>query len=156
MADGQRCDQLASVAADPNRQAPSVSFGEIIGLDVIRYCLSALERDPENGRYWLQLGRGYLKEDRGVEMLDAFERSRALDYPAATFALAVVYHTGNGINESSGQDAERLYKEAYQQGISYAALGLARLYDEIGSSFYDKQKAILWLERFDEFQMEKQ
>ena len=42
----------------------------------------------------------YLKLEQGDDMLAAFERAKALEYPAAWFALAVVYHTGNGIVET--------------------------------------------------------
>lgn len=154
MADGKRCDHLASVAADPDRQASPVNYSDLVGSEIIRACRAALDQEPLNGRYWLQLGRGYLKQNRGNEMLDAIERSRALGYSAAIFALAVVYHTGNGISKPNGRDAERLYKEAYERGIGYAALGLARLYDEPESPFYDIDRAILWQKRFNEFQME--
>ena len=68
---------------------------------------------------------------------------------AAWFALAVVYHTGNGIVEADLDRAEMLYKSAFRRGVGYAALGLARLYDEPGSPFFDQEKSDLWQSRFD-------
>ena len=41
-------------------------------------------------------------------MLLAFEKAKALEYPAAWFALAVVFHTGNGIVEADLNRAESL------------------------------------------------
>ena len=67
----------------------------------------------------------------------------------AWFALAVVYHTGNGIVEADLYQAEMLYKEAFRKGVGFAALGLARLYDEPGSPFFDLDKSDLWQSRFD-------
>ena len=39
---------------------------------MISACRQALSQDPDNGRYWVQLGRGYLKREQGEAMLDAF------------------------------------------------------------------------------------
>jgi hypothetical protein len=151
-ADGPTCDRLASIIADPERRAPPVNYAGIDASRVIESCHQAITQDPNNGRYWVQLGRGYLKRDEGVKMLDAFERARTLQYPVAWFALAVSYHTGNGVAKSDRARAERLYLEAYQRGIGFAALGLARLYDEHGSDFFDAERAALWQTRFDAFQ----
>ena len=148
-ASGRDCDRLASIAADPNYQATPVAYAEIDGPSVISACRQALSQDPDNGRYWVQLGRGYLKREQGEAMLDAFQKAQSLDYPVAWFALAVVYHTGNGIVEADLHRAEVLYKEAFRRGVGYAALGLARLYDESGSPFFDQEKSDLWQSRFD-------
>ena len=88
---------MASIAADPDHQAVPVGYSAIDGQPVIDACREALDSAPHNGRYWIQLGRGYLKLDQGDAMLAAFEKAKTLEYPAAWFALAVVYHTGNGI-----------------------------------------------------------
>ena len=148
-ASGLDCDRLASIAADPDHQATPVTYAEIDGSSVISACRQALSQDPDNGRYWVQLGRGYLKRDQGEAMLDAFQRAQSLGYPVAWFALAVVYHTGNGMVEVDLHRAEMLYKEAFRKGVGYAALGLARLYDEPGSTFFDLDKSNLWQSRFD-------
>ncbi len=126
-----------------------MTYAEIDGSSVISACRQALSQDPDNGRYWVQLGRGYLKRDQGEAMLDAFQRAQSLGYPVAWFALAVVYHTGNGMVEVDLHRAEMLYKEAFRKGVGYAALGLARLYDESGSPFFDQEKSDLWQSRFD-------
>ena len=151
-ADGLTCDRLASIIADPERRAPPVNYAEIDASRVIESCNRAITDEPNNGRYWVQLGRGYLKRDEGLKMLDAFETAQALQYPVAWFALAVSYHTGNGVASSDRGRAERLYLEAYQRGIGFAALGLARLYDETGSEFFNAERAALWQTRFDAFQ----
>ena len=149
-ASGPECDRLASIVADPDHQATPVTYAEIDGSSVISACSQALSQDPDNGRYWVQLGRGYLKREQGEAMLDAFQRAQSLGYPVAWFALAVVYHTGNGIVETDLHRAELFYKEAFRKGVGYAALGLARLYDEPGSPFFDQDKSDLWQSRFDE------
>ena len=148
-ASGPDCDRLASIAADPDHQATPVTYADIDGLGVISACRQALSQDPDNGRYWVQLGRGYLKREQGEAMLDAFQKAQSLGYPVAWFALAVVYHTGNGIVEADLYRAEMLYKEAFRKGVGYAALGLARLYDESGSPFFDQEKSDLWQSHFD-------
>ncbi|CAI8410920.1 MAG: hypothetical protein CBB93_006410 [Oceanospirillales bacterium TMED33] len=148
-ASGGECDRLASIAADPDHQATPVDYLGIDGDAVIDACQRAVSQHPENGRYWVQLGRGYLKLEQSEAMLEAFQKAKLLDYPAAWFALAVVYHTGNGMVGADLDRAEALYKEAYRRGVSYAALGLARLYDEPGSSFFDLEKADVWQSRFD-------
>jgi hypothetical protein len=149
IASGPDCDRLASIAADPDHQATPVDYGGIDGARVIEVCSQAVSEFPDNGRYWVQLGRGYLKLDRGQAMLDAFEKARELQYPVAWFALAVVYHTGNGIPQADLSLAETLYQDAYRRGVGYAALGLARLYDEPESPFYDLEKSDVWQSRFD-------
>ena len=148
-ASGPDCDRLASIAADPDHQATPVDYGGIDGARVIEVCSQAVSEFPDNGRYWVQLGRGYLKLDRGQAMLDAFEKARELQYPVAWFALAVVYHTGNGIPQADLSLAETLYQDAYRRGVGYAALGLARLYDEPESPFFDLKKSDVWQSRFD-------
>ena len=149
IASGPECDRLASIAADPDHQATPVDYGGIDGSRVIQVCGQAVSEFPQNGRYWVQLGRGYLKLDRGQEMLDAFKKARELQYPVAWFALAVVYHTGNGIPQADLSLAEILYQDAYRRGVSYAALGLARLYDDPETSFFDLKKSDVWQFRFD-------
>jgi cytochrome c-type biogenesis protein CcmH/NrfG len=149
IASGSECDRLASIAADPDHQATPVDYGGIDGARVIEVCGQAVSEFPDNGRYWVQLGRGYLKLDRGQAMLEAFEKARELQYPVAWFALAVVYHTGNGIPQADLSLAETLYQDAYRRGVGYAALGLARLYDEPESPFYDLEKSDVWQSRFD-------
>lgn len=149
IASGPDCDRLASIAADPDHQATPVDYGGIDGARVIEVCSQAVSEFPDNGRYWVQLGRGYLKLDRGQAMLEAFEKARELQYPVAWFALAVVYHTGNGIPQADLSLAETLYQDAYRRGVGYAALGLARLYDEPESPFFDLEKSDVWQSRFD-------
>ena len=149
IASGPDCDRLASIAADPDHQATPVEYGGIDGARVIEVCGQAVSEFPDNGRYWVQLGRGYLKLDRGQAMLAAFEKARELQYPVAWFALAVVYHTGNGIPQADLSLAETLYQDAYRRGVGYAALGLARLYDEPESPFFDLEKSDVWQSRFD-------
>ena len=149
IASGSECDRLASIAADPDQQATPVDYGGIDGARVIEVCGQAVSEFPENGRYWVQLGRGYLKLDRGQAMLEAFQKARELQYPVAWFALAVVYHTGNGIPQADLSLAETLYQDAYRRGVGYAALGLARLYDEPESPFFDLEKSDVWQSRFD-------
>ena len=149
IASGSECDRLASIAADPDHQATPVDYGGIDGARVIEVCGQAVSEFPDNGRYWVQLGRGYLKLDRGQAMLAAFEKARELQYPVAWFALAVVYHTGNGIPQADLSLAETLYQDAYRRGVGYAALGLARLYDEPESPFFDLEKSDVWQFRFD-------
>ena len=149
IASGPDCDRLASIAADPDHQATPVDYGGIDGARVIEVCGQAVSEFPDNGRYWVQLGRGYLKLDRGQAMLEAFEKARELQYPVAWFALAVVYHTGNGIPQADLSLAETLYQDAYRRGVGYAALGLARLYDEPESPFFDLEKSDVWQFRFD-------
>ena len=148
-ASGAECDRLASIAADPDHQSAPVNYEGIDGAAVIDACRQAVTQNPGNGRYWVQLGRGYLKIEQGEAMLDAFQKAKSLDYRVAWFALAVVYHTGNGIAEADLNRAELLYKEAYRRGVGYAALGLARLYDEPGSPLFDLEKANVWQSRFE-------
>lgn len=148
-ADGPLCDRLAAMAADPTHQGTPVDYAGIQPETVIDACTAAVASDPNNGRYWLQLGRGFLKADRGSEMVEAFERARDLAYPAAWFALAVTHHTGNGLPQTNRQQAELLYMEAWRRGVNYAALGLARLYDEPGQPMYDLERSDVWQSRFD-------
>ena len=110
---GDLCDRMASLAADPDHQAAPIAYSAIDGRLVIEACQDAINSAPHHGRYWIQLGRGHLKLEQGNEMLAAFERAKSLEYPVAWFALAVVYHTGNGIAEADLDRAESLYLEAY-------------------------------------------
>ena len=71
-----------------------------------------------------------------------------MGYPAATFALATLYHFGDAMPQDLEQAAS-LYEEAYNNGVTWAARGLAILYEDFSFGSYNPELAKEWVKKFE-------
>ena len=62
---GSSCDDLGALAADPLRQSEPVEFQDIHANQLINACRAAIAsatKPQDRARYYLQLGRGQLRD----------------------------------------------------------------------------------------------
>ena len=142
------CDRLAALEADPHHTAAPVAFAAIDPAAVIPACRNALATaGAEKPRLWLQLGRGYLRAGQIDAAMDAFTRAHQAAYPAAGFALGMMYFLGDDIAADHDR-ALMLFTAAYEQGVIWAALGLAELHADPMSPHHDTARAATWRRRW--------
>ncbi len=145
----EQCDVLGSLEADPMAVAEPVAFANIEASALIAACDSALNNgSKDEGRHILQRARGYLRLGEITKAIAEIERSHEMGYPAATFALATAYFLGDDIPQDYVK-AERLFLQAYDKGVVWAARGLVSIYSDEFSDLFDEKKAIEWTLQFD-------
>ena len=150
----EKCDVLGSLEADPMAVAEPVDFANIEASALIAACDSVLDIGSKyEDRYILQRARGYLRLGESTKAIAEIERSHKMGYPAATFALATAYFLGDDVLQDHVK-AERLFLEAYDKGVVWAARGLASIYSDEFSDLFDESKASEWTSKFD-FEMGK-
>ena len=71
--------------------------------------------------------RGYLRAGQIDAAMDAFSHAHKAGYPAAGFALGMMYFLGDDIAADHDR-ALLLFTAAYDQGVIWAALGMAELH----------------------------
>jgi TPR repeat protein len=69
--------------------------------------------------------------------------------PAATFALAMLYHFGDAMPQELVKAAS-LYEAAYNNGVTWAARGLVILYEDFGFDNYNPELVRGWLKKFED------
>lgn len=152
------CDRLAASALDPARppEVRGVSFDKIDAEAAVAACNKAVDDNPRITRYFYNLGRAYqsLAARPGI---DDAERALALHralvhyndaakrgYVSALNNLAVLYSSGDGVDESESE-ATSLFKRAAQQGNPLAMYNLALRYkDGTGGLQRDFGQATEW------------
>ena len=150
----EECDLLGSLEADPMAVAEPVDFANIEASALIAACDSVLNNgSKDEGRYILQRARGYLRLGESTKAIAEIVRSHEMGYPAATFALATAYYLGDDTRQDYVK-AERLFLQAYDKGVVWAARGLASIYSDEFSNLFDEKKASEWTFKFD-VEMEK-
>ena len=144
----EACDRLAALEADPFHTAPPVAFAAIDPATVIPACREALATEgAQRPRLWLQLGRGYLRAGQIDAAMDAFSHAHKARYPAAGFALGMMYFLGDDIAADHDR-ALMLFTAAYDQGVIWAALGMAELHADPMSPHHDMDRAAAWHKRW--------
>ena len=143
------CDLLGSLEADPLSISEPVDFQDIQSIELVNACTEAIEEQNDNvARYYLLRARGHLRGGSYEQAISVIRRSHDMGYPAATFALATLYHFGDAMP----QDLERaasLYEAAYSNGVTWAARGLAILYEDFSFDNYNPELAKEWLKKFE-------
>ena len=150
-----RIDQgLGSLEADPIAVSEPVDFANIDPMALIAACNSVLHSGSKDEcRHILQRARGYLRLGESAKAIAEIERSHKMGYLAATFALATAYFLGDDVLQDHVK-AERLFLEAYDKGVVWAARGLASIYSDEFSDLFNESKASEWTFKFD-FEMGK-
>lgn len=149
---GQDCDRLAALEADPLRKAAPVPFADLDAVAVIRACQAAIfqatgQSSDDLGRYHLQLGRGLLRAGQGNAATEQLQYAADWGYPAGHFALATLYFLGDDVAADHTRAAE-YFERAWQQGVAWAAYGLAELYDDPMSELFNEAAARQWRARW--------
>ena len=143
------CDLLGSLEADPLSISEPVDFQDIQNIELVNACTEAIEEQNDNvARYYLLRARGHLRGGSYEQAISDISLSNDMGYPAATFALATLYHFGDAMPQNLEQAAS-LYEAAYNNGVTWAARGLAILYEDFSFGNYNPELAKEWLKKFE-------
>ena len=140
------CDKLAALKSDPNKNSKPVLFSDLKPKLIIQNCTKAIENSikPENiARFYLQRARGFLKKGRAKDAISDLKKSYKLKYPAAAFALGTLYYLGDDVPQDF-ELAKKLYIEAYDNNVIWAAKGLYLLYSDIDYTKKNDKLAKKW------------
>ena len=108
---GSSCDDLGALAADPLRQSEPVKFEDIQAKRLISACrdaISSATKARDQARYYLQLGRGQLREGDSKDAISSFNKSASFAYPAGYFALGVAYLLGDDVEKDDAKAKDYL------------------------------------------------
>ena len=145
----EECDLLGSLEADPFSTSEPVKFQDIQSTKLVNACTEAIQEQNDNvARYYLLRARGHLRGGSYEQAISDISQSHDMGYPAATFALATLYHFGDAMPQDLEQAAS-LYEEAYNNGVTWAARGLAILYEDFSFGSYNPELAKEWVKKFE-------
>ena len=136
---GSSCDDLGALAADPLRQSKPVRFEDIQAKRLISACRTNIEsatKAQDQARYYLQLGRGQLRDGDSGGAMSSFSKSASFAYPAGYFALGVAYLLGDDVEKDDAK-AKNYLLLALEGNVVWAAKALSALHDNKASEFYD-------------------
>jgi TPR repeat protein len=136
---GSSCDDLGALAADPLRQSEPVRFEDIQAKRLISACHTDIEsatKAQDQARYYLQLGRGQLRDGDSKGAISSFHKSASFAYPAGYFALGVAYLLGDDVEKDDAK-AKYYLLLALEGNVDWAAKALSTLHDNKASEFYD-------------------
>ena len=136
---GSSCDDLGALAADPLRQSEPVKFEDIQAKKLINACRAAISsatKPQDQARYYLQLGRGQLRDGDSGGAMSSFNKSASLVYPAGYFALGVAYLLGDDVEKDDAKAKDYLLL-ALEGNVVWAAKALSELHENKASEFYD-------------------
>ena len=136
---GSSCDDLGALAADPLRQSKPVRFEDIQAKRLISACRIDIEsatKAQDQARYYLQLGRGQLRDGDSGGAMSSFSKSASFAYPAGYFALGVAYLLGDDVEKDDAKAKDYLLL-ALEGNVVWAAKALSELHDNKASEFYD-------------------
>ena len=147
----EECDLLGSLEADPFSTSEPVKFQDIQSTKLVNACTEAIQEQNDHvARYYLLRARGHLRGGSYEQAISDISLSHDMGYPAATFALATLYHFGDAMPQDLEQAAS-LYEEAYNNGVTWAARGLAILYEDFSFGNYNPELAKEWVKKFEGF-----
>ena len=145
----EECDLLGSLEADPFSTSEPVKFQDIQSTKLVNACTEAIQEQNDNvARYYLLRARGHLRGGSYEKAISDISLSHDMGYPAATFALATLYHFGDAMPQDL-EKAASLYEAAYNNGVTWAARGLAILYEDFSFGNYNPELAKAWVKKFE-------
>jgi TPR repeat protein len=151
------CDDLGALMADPSRQSEPVRFEDIQAKRLISACRGAIASatKPQNqARYYLQLGRGQLRDGDSNGAMSSFKKSASFAYPAGYFSLGVAYLLGDDVEKDDAKAKDYLLL-ALEGSVVWAANALSALHDNKASEFYDVKLGQNYLTLFQDSQFQK-
>ena len=147
---GSSCDDLGALAADPLRKSEPVKFQDIQANQLISACHAAIAsatKSQDQARYYLQLGRGQLRDGDSKGAISSFHKSASFAYPAGYFALGVAYLLGDDVEKDDAKAKDYLLL-ALENNVIWAAKALSSLHENKASEFYDVKRAKNYLSLF--------
>ncbi|MDC1001099.1 hypothetical protein OAS89_01285 [Alphaproteobacteria bacterium] len=147
---GSSCDDLGALVADPLRQSEPVEFQDIQANQLINACRAAIAsatKPKDRARYYLQLGRGQLRDGDSKGAISSFNESASFAYPAGYFALGVAYLLGDDVEKNDAKAKDYLLL-ALENNVIWAAKALSALHENKASEFYDVERAKDYLTLF--------
>ena len=147
---GSSCDDLGALAADPLRQSEPVRFEDIQAKRLISACHTDIEsatKVQDQARYYLQLGRGQLRDGDLKGAISSFHKSASFAYPAGYSALGVAYLLGDEVEKDDAK-AKYYLLLALENDVIWAAKALSALHQNKASEFYDVKRAKNYLTLF--------
>ena len=147
---GSSCDDLGALAADPLHQSEPVRFEDIQAKRLISACRAAIAsatKPQDQARFYLQLGRGQLRDGDSEGAISSFYKSASFAYPAGYFALGVAYLLGDDVANDDAKAKEYLLL-ALENNVIWAAKALSALHENKASEFYDVERAENYLTLF--------
>ena len=147
---GSSCDDLGALAADPLQQSEPVKFQDIQAKLLINACRAAIAsatKLQDKARFYLQLGRGQLRDGDSKGAISSFHKSASLAYPAGYFALGVAYLLGDDVEKNDAKAKDYLLL-ALDNNVIWAAKALSALHENKASEFYDIERAENYLTLF--------
>ena len=154
---GSNCDGLGALMADPLRQSEPVRFEDIQAKRLISACRAAIASatNPQNqARYYLQLGRGQLRDGDSNGAMSSFKKSASFAYPAGYFSLGVAYLLGDDVEKDDAKAKDYLLL-ALEGNVVWAAKALSDLHDNKASEFYDVELGQSYLTLFQDSRFKK-
>jgi TPR repeat protein len=147
---GSSCDDLGALAADPLHQSEPVKFQDIqpnLLINACRVAIASATKPHDQARYYLQLGRGQLRNGDSKGAISSFHKSASLAYPAGYFALGVAYLLGDDVEKDDAKAKDYLLL-ALDNNLIWAAKALHALHKNKASEFYDVERAENYLTLF--------
>jgi TPR repeat protein len=147
---GSSCDGLGALMADPLRQSEPVRFDGIQAKRLISACRAAITsatKPQDQARYYLQLGRGQLRDGDSKGAISSFHKSASFAYPAGYFALGVAYLLGDDVEKDDAK-AKYYLLLALENDVIWAAKALSALHQNKASDFHDVKRAKNYLTLF--------
>ena len=147
---GSSCDDLGALAADPLHQSEPVRFEDIQAKQLISACRAAIAsatKPQDQALFYLQLGRGQLRDGDSKGAISSFYKSASFAYPAGYFALGVAYLLGDDVAKHDAKAKEYLLL-ALENDVIWAAKALSALHENKASEFYDVERAENYLTLF--------
>jgi TPR repeat protein len=111
------CDQLAADPTDPDKIGPGVPWAKLDGPRAVAACRNALQADPRNGRFALELGRALEKTQDTLSAAAAYRQGGENGNAAAFLALAYLYENGNGVARDDTKAVGLLHQAADKGSI---------------------------------------
>ncbi|MGB1998530.1 MAG: hypothetical protein ACPHS7_03720, partial [Candidatus Puniceispirillaceae bacterium] len=97
-------------------------------------------KSQDQARYYLQLGRGQLRDGDSKGAISSFHKSASFAYPAGYFALGVAYLLGDDVEKDDAKAKDYLLL-ALENNVIWAAKALSSLHENKASEFYDVKRA---------------
>ena len=145
----EECALLGALEADPFSISEPVKFQDIQSTKLVKACTEDIEEQNDNvARYYLLRARGHLRGGSYEQAISDISLSHDMGYPAATFALATLYHFGDAMPQDL-EKAASLYHAAFNNDVTWAARGLAILYEDFSFDNYNPELAKEWLKKFE-------
>ena len=109
--------------------------------------IASAAKSQDQARYYLQLGRGQLRNGDSAAAISSFHKSASLAYPAGYFALGVAYLLGDDVEKNDAK-AKYYLLLALENNVVWAAKALNALHANKASEFYDVKRAEDYLTQF--------